>query len=117
MSETKPADLTLVIQKAAEGFTAIVDRPTYNNILDICQILLPVLMITKYDEIDPKHNLFGVILPTDRYEKLYGKGPYELPPRVLLYSISITKYATRTEVIRPRNVTKQSATNVPSMRQ
>ena len=51
MSETKPADLTLALQKATEGFTAIVDRPTDNYLIEIRQLLLPVLMKTKYDDL------------------------------------------------------------------
>ena len=47
MSATKPENITLAIQKATEGFTAIVDRQTDNNIIDIRQLLLPVLMKTK----------------------------------------------------------------------
>ena len=49
MSATKPADLTLAIQKATEGFTVIVDRPTDNDLIDIRQLLVPVLMKTKYE--------------------------------------------------------------------
>ena len=47
MSETKLTDLTLVLQKATEGFTAIVDQPTDKNSIEIRQLLLPVLMRTK----------------------------------------------------------------------
>ena len=47
MLETKPADLTLALQKATEGFTAIVDRPRYNDLIEIQQLLVPVLMKTK----------------------------------------------------------------------
>ena len=65
MSETKPADLTLAIQKETEGFTDIVDRPTDNDIINIQQVLLPILMNTKYDELTLTHNLSGVILPTE----------------------------------------------------
>ena len=64
MLSTNPADLTLSIQKATEGFTAIVDRPTDNNIIDIRLLLLPVLMKTKYDNITLTRNLPGVIHPT-----------------------------------------------------
>ena len=69
MSATKPADLTLAIQKSTEGFTAIADRPTDNDIINIRQLLLPVLMKTKYEELTLTHNLSGVILPTERCEK------------------------------------------------
>ena len=51
MLATNPADLTLALQKATEGFTAIVDHPTDNNIIDIQQLLMPILMKTKYDEL------------------------------------------------------------------
>ena len=70
MSATKPAELTLAIQKATEGFTAIVDRPTDNYIINIEQLLLPVLMKTKYDELTLTHNLSGFILPTEHYEQV-----------------------------------------------
>ena len=49
MSEIKPADLTLALQKATEGLTEIVDLPTDTDITDIQKLLLPVLMKTKYD--------------------------------------------------------------------
>ena len=51
MSETKSAELTLAIQKAAEVFTVIVDRPTENDLFEIRQLLVPVLMKTTYDEL------------------------------------------------------------------
>ena len=68
MSATNPADLTLALQKVTEGFTVIVDRPTYNNLIKIRQLLVPVLMKTKYDELTLTHNISGVILPSESYE-------------------------------------------------
>ena len=76
MSATKPAYLTLAIQKATEGFTVIVDRPTDNDIIEIRQLLVPVLMKTTYDELTLKHNLLGVILPAERYEHIYKNRAY-----------------------------------------
>ena len=70
MLATKPADLTFALQKATGGFTAIVDCPTGTGIINIRQLLLPVLMKTKYDELTLTHNLSGVILPTERYEHI-----------------------------------------------
>ena len=100
MSATKPADLTLTLHKATEGFTAIVDRPTDNDLIDICQLLLPVLMKTKYNELTLTHNLSGVILPSKRYGQIYKKGAYLIPPVIVLYNDTIDKYVTRTEVHR-----------------
>ena len=70
MSATKPADLTLALQKATEGFTVIVDRPTDNDIINIRKLLVPVLMTTKYDKLTLTHNLKGFILPLERYEEV-----------------------------------------------
>ena len=98
MSATKTADLTLALQKAMERFTAIVDRPTDNDIIDIRQLLLPILMKTKYDELTLTHNISGVILPTERYEHIYKKGAYLFPPVIALYDDTIDKFATITEV-------------------
>ena len=98
MSATKPADITLALQKATEGFTAIVDQPTDNNLIDIRQLLLPVLMKTKYDELTLTHNLLGVILPSERYQHIYNKGAYLIPSVIALYDDTIDKDVTRTEV-------------------
>ena len=98
MSATKPSDLTLALQKATEGFTVIVDRPTDINIIDIQQILFSVLMRTKYDKLTVTHNLSGVILPTDRYEHIYSKGAYSIQLAIALYDDKINRDATRTEV-------------------
>ena len=98
MLETKPADLTLALQKATEGFTAIVDCPTNNDIINICQILLPVLMKTKYDELTLTQNLSGLILPTERYEQVYSNGAHVILSVIALYDDAIGIKATRTEV-------------------
>ena len=63
MSATKPADLTIAIQKATEVFMVIVDRPTDNDLIDTRQLLVPVLMKTTYKELTLKHNLPGFIYP------------------------------------------------------
>ena len=83
MSATKPADITLALQKAMEGFTAIVDRPTDNYLIEICQLLLPVLMNTKYDELTLTHNLSGDIIPSKRYKYIYKKGAYLITPVIV----------------------------------
>ena len=98
MSETKPADLSLALQKVTEVFIAIVDHPTNTDIIDIRQLLLPVLMKMKYDELTLKHNLSWVILPTERYKHIYSKGAYSIPPVIALYDDTIDKDATRIEV-------------------
>ena len=100
MPSTKPYDLTLTLQKATEGFTAIMDRPTDNDIIEIRQLLLTVLMRKKYDDLTLTHNLLGVILPSERYEQIYKKGDYSIPPVIALYDDTIDKDATRTEVHR-----------------
>ena len=98
MSATKPANLTLTLQKVTEGFTAIVDGPTDTGIINIRQLLLPVLMKTKYDELTLPHNLSGVILPTEHYKHIYSNRAYLILPVIALYNGTIDKDATRTEV-------------------
>ena len=114
MSETKPADITLALQKATEVFTAIVDCPTDTDIIDIQKIILPVLMKTKYDKLTLTHNLLGVILPTERYEHIYSKGDYLIPPVIALYDDTIEKDATRNEVHRAEGKMNPSKMTVRS---
>ena len=80
MSATKPVNITLALQKATEGFTEIVVHPTDNDIIEIQQLLLPVLTKTKYDELTLSHKVSGVILPTKRYKHIYLDGAYLTPP-------------------------------------
>ena len=89
MSAAKPADLTLALQMETEVFTAILDRPTDNDLIKIRQLLAPVLMKTKYDELNLTHNLSGVILPSERYQQIYKKGAYLTPPVIDLYDENI----------------------------
>ena len=98
MPVTKSADPTLVLQKATELFTDIVDQPTDTDIIDIWKLLLPVLMKTKYYELTLTHNLYEVILPTERYEYIYLKGAYSILPDITLYDDTIYTDVTRTEV-------------------
>ena len=98
MSATKPANLTLALQKATEGFTVIVDRPTENDLIKIRQLLVPVLMKTTYDELTPTHILSVVILPSERYEQIYKNRAYVTPPVIPLYDDNIDKDATRLEI-------------------
>ena len=102
MSATKPTELTVAIQKAREGFTVIVDSPTNNDLIEIRQLLVPVLMKTTYDELTLQHNLAGVILPTERSEQIYKKGDYAIPPVIPLYNDNIDKDATRLEINRSK---------------
>ena len=74
------------------------DQPTDNDLIKIRQLLVPVLMNTKYDELTLTHNLSGVILPSDRYEQIYNKGAYVIPSFIALYDDTIEKYATRIDV-------------------
>ena len=100
MSAINPADLTLALQKAMEGFTKIVDRPTDNDLIKILQLLVPFLMKTKYNKLTLNHNLSGIILPSEHYEHIYKKGDYVTPPVIALYNETIQNDATRIEVHR-----------------
>ena len=95
MLATNPAELTIAIQKATEGFTVIVDRPTDNYLIEIRQLLVPIRMKTTYDELTLQHNLSGVILPSERYEHIYKNGAYVIPLVIPLYDDNIDKDATR----------------------
>ena len=53
-------------------------------------------MKTKYEEITLTHNLLGVILPSERYEHIYKKWAYLIPPVIPLYDDTIVKDDTRT---------------------
>ena len=86
---TKPAEITLALQKATEGFTDIVDQPTDTKIIDIRQLILTVLMKTKKDELTSTHNLSVVILPTARYKHIYSKGVYSILLVIALYKFCV----------------------------
>ena len=70
------------------------------DIIDIQQLLLTVLMKTKYDELTLTHKLSGVILSTKYYKHIYSNGAYLIPPVIELYDSTIEKDVTRTKVHR-----------------
>ena len=98
MLATKPAELTLAIEKASEVFSAIAKKPTDDDIFYIGQLLALVLMRTRYNELKNEHKFSGVILPQIRYEKIYGVGPCPIPLLVYLYDTSIATDAKRKEL-------------------
>ena len=55
-------------------------------------------MKTKYDEHTLIYNLSGVILPPERYEHIYSKGAYSIPPVISQYDDTIDRDATTTEL-------------------
>ena len=57
-------------------------------------------MKTKCDELTLTYNLLRFIIPTERYEHIYNKGTYLIPPVISLYDDTIDKEATRTEAHR-----------------
>ena len=54
-------------------------------------------MKKKYDELTLMHNFSRFVIPTDRYEHIYLKGTYSIPPVIALYDDTIDRGATRTE--------------------
>ena len=59
-------------------------------------------MKTEYDELTLTHNLSGFIIPTERYEHIYLKVAYSIPPVIALYDDTIDKDATRTEALQDK---------------
>ena len=57
-------------------------------------------MKTKYNELSLSHNPLGVIRHSERYQQIYKKGDYLIPPVIALYNETIKKDATRIEVHR-----------------
>ena len=74
------------------------DRPTDNYLIETRQLRLTFLMKTNYNELTLTHNLSGVILTYERYEQIYKKWAYLIPPVIALYDDTIDKDATRIEV-------------------
>ena len=110
MYAIKPAELTLAIQKATEGFTVIVDSPMDNDLIKILQLLVPVLMKTTYDELTLQHNLSGVILPVKRYEQIYKNGAYAIPLSSHSTITTLMKMPQGWKSIAPKENTKRDVT-------
>ena len=82
-----------------------------NDLIEIRQLLVPVLMKTKYDELTLTHNLSGVILTAKRYEQIYKNGAYVIPPVIPLYDDTIDKDVTRLETNRAEGKHKARRNN------
>ena len=93
-----PADLTLVIAKATQGFVATNDKLADEYIVNIRKLLTPVLIKFKpYDHLKNQHSFAGVILTEDSYKHIYKQGPYVVPSVVGVYDVTIDAKAKKND--------------------
>ena len=86
--------ITLLFKEATEAFTLIDGTPTDDDLLAICETLLPLLMDIPYDHLGGVHSLTGLITETTTYAAEHGNFAFVRPLRLPLYNANIPDNAT-----------------------
>ena len=76
--------LALQLTETREASVLITGKPSHDDIVCICEALTPLLLQAGYNKAHAKHNLWGIIAPTEAYIVKYGE-PFDIPERISAY--------------------------------
>ena len=83
--------------EAREAFFLIMVEPYHDAIVHICKALTPLLLQAGYSKAHEKHNLWGIISPTDSYAAKYSKD-FSLPERIGAYPSILQDAINQTQI-------------------
>ena len=89
-----PEAITLLFKEATEDFTPIDGKPTDDELLTVCEMLLPLLMDIPYDLLGGTHLLTGIITHVTTYASDHGGVKFVRPNRLPLNNAIIPDDAT-----------------------
>ena len=94
-------EVTVCFQAAQEIFVAITGKPSDEDIVRICEILTPILLIIPYDDVDEDNNLWGLIASQADYKSHYNDLVFTAPmcPQIYPTVLSGATAPVRTEDI------------------
>ena len=88
-----PKEIVAKFVDALKQFKPIDGQPSDTNLMQIQEVVAPLLLKIPYDETGGTHNLIGLIGPVAAYTKRYGAEFVE-PTRVGTYDATIDDNAT-----------------------
>jgi hypothetical protein len=92
--------ITCLFKEAYDTFPPLEGKPTDDDLLAIREMLLPLLMVIPYDQLNGLNSLTAILAEAAKYETDHGNAKFVRPTRLPLYDKSIANDATT--VIRVR---------------
>jgi hypothetical protein len=95
-----PDAITRLFKEAYDTFPPLEGKPTDDDLLAIREMLLPLLMVIPYDQLNGLHSLTAILTEAAKYNTDHGNAKFVRPVRLFLYDKNIADNATT--VIRVR---------------
>jgi len=89
-----PDAITCLFKEAYDTFPPLEGKPTDDNLLAIREVLLPLLMVIPYDQLNGIHSLTAILAEAAKYEAEHGNQNFVRPSRLPLYDKNIADDAT-----------------------
>ena len=89
-----PDAITCLFKEAYDTFPPLEGKPSDDDLLTIQEILLPLLMVIPYDQLNGLHSLTAILTDAAKYEAEHGNKKFVQPYRLPLYDKNITDGAT-----------------------
>jgi hypothetical protein len=95
-----PDAITLLVNEAFDVFPPIKGKPTYDDLLAIREVLLPILMIIPFDAVGGIHSLTALLTDELKYATANAGNKFMHPKCLPLYNETITNDASTVVCIR-----------------
>ncbi len=89
-----PDAITRLFKEAYDTFPPLGGKPTDDDLLAIQRILLPLLMVIPYDQLEGIHSLVAIFTEAAKYEADHGNKKFARPQHLPLYDDTIANNAT-----------------------
>jgi hypothetical protein len=89
-----PDAITRLFKEAYDTFPPLEGKPTDDNLLAIREMLLPLLMVIPYDQLNGLHSLTAILMEATKYEAEHGNAEFVRPVHPPLYDKNIADDAT-----------------------
>jgi hypothetical protein len=94
-----PNAITRLFKEAHDAFPPLEGKPSNNDLLAIWEILLPLLMVILYDQLNMVHSLMAILTEVVKYKADHG-AKFVHPAHLPLYNKTIADDATTVICIR-----------------
>jgi len=101
-----PDTITCLFKEAYDTFPPLEGKPSDDDLLTIQEILLPLLMVIPYNQLNGLHSLTAILTDAAKYRAEHGNKKFVQPSRLPLYDKNIADDATTVVRVRAEDAHK-----------
>ena len=87
-----PDAITRVVNEAYDTFPPLEGKPMDDDLLAVWEVLLPLLIVIPYDQLNGIHSLTAILTEAAKYEAEHGTNTFVRPIRLPLYDKNIAGF-------------------------